>query len=255
MARELKEIGSYSKNKMRKYLKVFLVFFIPFLALYFTSYDYLPTFIDLGRYNVVRGFIEGTIATSGIFLGLGNYLTWKMGLYGENKVANNIKNGLDEKYSLFNDVKLIDKDGKRRGNIDHIVVGPNGIFTIETKHTPSKISYDGKNWWGIRGNPSSQAIGHAVRVRNILLDCPIFNTEARASSPFVKAMLVFSHKECVLKIPQDKKPRNCEIKQLLTKTDPCITDFILKESYKFSNDEVKQLEDFLINRIAPEIDE
>ena len=134
MVRELKPIGSYAKNKMRKYFKVFLLFFIPFLALFLTSYDYSPTYIDLGRYNVVRGFIEGTILTCGIFLGLGNYFTWNMGLNGERKVVKNISNNLDDKYSLFNDVMLQDIDGKRRGNIDHIVIGSKGIFTIETKH-------------------------------------------------------------------------------------------------------------------------
>lgn len=158
MVRELKPIGTYAKDKTRKYLKVFLLFFIPFLVLYLTSYDYSPTFIDLGRYNVVRGFIEGTILACGIFLGLGNYFTWQMGLNGERKVVKSISNTLDNKYSLFNDVMLTDVDGKRRGNIDHIVVGSNGIFTIETKHVPNKISYDGKNWTGIRGNPSCQAI-------------------------------------------------------------------------------------------------
>lgn len=237
---------------MRKYIKIYFAFFIPFLVLFITSFDISPAFIDLGKYNVIRGFVEGIILTSGIFLGLSNYFIWEMGLNGERKVVNNIKNGLDNTYSLFNDVILLDKDRKRRGNIDHIVIGPTGIFTIETKHTPNKISYDGKNWWGTQGNPSNQAISNAFRLKKILLDCIVFNSEGRSSNPFVTAMLVFSNKNCVLKIPEEKKPKNCEIKQLRTKNDPSITDFILSESYKFSNLEVEQLEEFLKSNLAPE---
>ncbi len=36
---------------------------------------------------------------------------------------------LDNSYVLINDVVLPD----RKGNIDHILVGPNGVFAIETK--------------------------------------------------------------------------------------------------------------------------
>lgn len=177
------------------------------------------------------------------------YQHWKMGLNGERKVAKNISCNLDDKYSLFNDVILVDADGKRRGNIDHIVVGPNGVFTIETKNTPNEISYDGKNWFGIRGNPSSQAIGHAVRVRNILLDCPVFKTEARRSNPFVKAILVFSHRKCKLTIPADKFPSNCVVKQITNKSDLSLANFIVNDGYKFSNSEVKEIEEYLKSKI------
>jgi Nuclease-related domain len=46
------------------------------------------------------------------------------GLNGEAKVVKNISANLDDKYSLFNDIILVDVEGKRRGNIDHIIVGP-----------------------------------------------------------------------------------------------------------------------------------
>ncbi len=249
MVRELKPIGSYAKDKARKYLIVFLIFFTPFVILYFTAYDYLPTYIDLGRLNTARGFLMGIISMCAVFFGFGNYYTWKMGLNGETKVVKNISTNLNNEYSLFNDVILVDAEGKRRGNIDHIIVGPNGIFTIETKHISHKISYDGKNWFGIRGNPSCQAITHAVKVRDVLFDCSIFNTEARASNPFVKAILVFSHKKCKLNIPEGKSPKSCTILKVSNNRDKSIVNFILNEGYKFSNSEVKEIEEYLTDRI------
>jgi hypothetical protein len=250
VVRELKPIGAYAKDKVRKYLTVFLLFFVPFVILYFTAYDYLPTYIDLGRLNTARGFLMGIISMCAVFFGFSNYYTWKMGLNGEAKVVKNISANLDDKYSLFNDVILVDIEGKRRGNIDHIIVGPNGVFTIETKHVSHEISYDGKNWTGIRGNPSCQAISHAVRVRNVLLTCPIFKSEARASNPFVKAILVFSHKKCVLKIPDSKSPKSCTVLKVTNKADKSIANFILKEGYKFSNDEVTEIEEYLKSKIV-----
>jgi hypothetical protein len=99
------------------------------------------------------------------------------------------------------------------------------------------------------GSPINQAISHAVRVRNVLLKCPVFNTEERASNPFVKAILVFSHKNSKLKIDPDKLPKNCKILKVNSKTDKSIADYILKESYKFSNGEVKEIEEYFKTKI------
>jgi hypothetical protein len=252
MARELKKIGTYSKNKVRKYTKVSLAFFIPYIILWMTSYDYSLFYIDVGSLNVSRGLIMGCLLTAGALLGVGNYYRWKSGLVGETKVANNIKMGLDDKYALFNDVILIDGSGKKRGNIDHIVVGPTGVFAIETKHTSNKIEYDGVNWDGIRGNPSSQAIGNAIRLRKILIDCHVFKTEIRDTNPYVKAILVFSHKNCKLNIPTDLKPKNCEVIHIKNRSDKQLTEFILGQTYKFSNDELRIIEEFINSRIKKE---
>lgn len=75
-------------------------------------------------------------------------------------------------------------------------------------------------------------------MRNVLLNCPIFKSEARASNPFVKAILVFSHKKCILEIPDDKLPKSCTVLKVSNKTDKSIVNFVLNEGYKFSNDEV-----------------
>ena len=52
-----------------------------------------------------------------------------MGDIGEKVVADSLDT-LPQDYFVFNDVNL----PKSQGNIDHVVVGPNGIFVIETKN-------------------------------------------------------------------------------------------------------------------------
>ena len=47
-----------------------------------------------------------------------------------------ILEGLPDSYIVFND------PGKRRGNIDHIVIGPTGIFVIDTKNWRGVITPD-----------------------------------------------------------------------------------------------------------------
>ena len=49
-----------------------------------------------------------------------------------------ILEGLPDCYTVFND------PGKRRGNIDHIVIGPTGIFVIDTKNWRGAITPDGQ---------------------------------------------------------------------------------------------------------------
>jgi len=74
----------------------------------------------------------GMFSAFGITYTLLPYTTYKSGLTGERTVVKNISDKLSSDYSIFNDVLL--KDGKRSGNVDHIIVGPTGIFVMETKN-------------------------------------------------------------------------------------------------------------------------
>ena len=67
---------------------------------------------------------------------------------GERIVAQAIEDGLvSAGYSVFHDIQL-QKNGKRF-NIDHLVIGPNGVFAIETKNYrkprtgQARVTYDG----------------------------------------------------------------------------------------------------------------
>ena len=85
-----------------------------------------------------------------------------MGLNGERQVIANISDKLGNEHSLFNDV--MPRDGKAGGNIDHIIVGPRGVFVIETKNLQNPISVHGDNWKGLKQSPSMQAKNNARRV-------------------------------------------------------------------------------------------
>lgn len=79
---------------------------------------------------------------------------WRKGILGEKMVVEALS-PLDNSYVLINDVVL----SERKGNIDHILIGPNGVFVIETK------SY---KWYYLNRFPIRQAICSAVSLRYFL---------------------------------------------------------------------------------------
>jgi len=77
-----------------------------------------------------------------ILYGYGSGLTWNKGIKGEKIVAEYLKKQLTRDYIIFNDVKFPGS----RGNLDHVVVGPNGVFVIETKNLSGFFVIDNKEW-------------------------------------------------------------------------------------------------------------
>lgn len=102
---------------------------------------------------------------------------YRRGEQGERIVAQAIEQDLiPNGYAVFHDIPLM-KDG-RSFNIDHLVIGENGIFAIETKYyrKPSKgspeVTYDGKNllWNGVKHEKDeiAQAISAAKAAKALI---------------------------------------------------------------------------------------
>jgi hypothetical protein len=60
-------------------------------------------------------------------------MSWRMGAIGECEVAAELHR-LSDKFTVFNNVNT------KRGNLDHVVVGPTGLFAIETKNWTGLIA-------------------------------------------------------------------------------------------------------------------
>jgi len=129
-----------------------------------------------------------------------NRTTWGSGAEGEEKVAEYLSL-LDEKYSVIHDVVL----PGRIGNIDHIVLGPNGIFVVETKNHKGYITCNG-DWWkqrkigrrgtaylGSIGSPSKQVKRNAVLLNKFIRDHFKMNL-------YINGIVVFTNEAARLKI-------------------------------------------------------
>jgi hypothetical protein len=241
MIRQLKPIGTYSEKKAKKYLKLGLLFLIPFVFLFLTSIPRLPFYIDMGRYETNRGSLMGVFFTLGAIFIMLPYRTWKSGLTGERNVVKNISDKLGSNYSLFNDVLLT--DGKR-GNIDQMIVGPTGIYVIETKNNQGTVTYDGHKWKGISRDPSQQAVFNSVRIRDILKDCEVFKNR----KPYVNPVVLFTNSKINPKVSED--PKYCKVLQIKKLTDTNLSEYVRSGPIRFSNEEIASIEQSLRTRIG-----
>jgi hypothetical protein len=116
--------------------------------------------------------------------------------------------GLDDSCYLINDVIL----PSSRGNIDHILLTPKGIFAMETKHWDGKIICHGDEW--LRryqtgfvstkdfkmGSPSKQVKRNAFNLSN-LIKSQVFNNTFRV---WVEGLVVFTHPNVHLEINEPR---------------------------------------------------
>jgi hypothetical protein len=64
------------------------------------------------------------------------YEAWAQGAEGEEVVGKILEELAEDGWHVIHDVSF------GRGNIDHVVVGPGGIFTVETKSRAGRLSLD-----------------------------------------------------------------------------------------------------------------
>jgi len=242
--RILKPMGTYSEKQARKYLKVGLISLIPLVILFLINIDELPFYMNWGRYEVHKGMIMGISATFSTFFLMLPYGTWKSGLNGERAVIKNISGKLSNEYSMFNDVLLA--DGKRMGNIDHIIVGPTGVFVIETKNNRGEVTFDGYRWKGVNKNPSDQVEKNLFRVKNLLKQCQVFAQK----DPYVHGVLLFSNNKAKLSIDQEKLRWTNRIIRIRNQSDRSLADYIMNEPVVFSFHEIGLIEQFLKAKIS-----
>lgn len=123
-----------------------------------------------------KGSAAGLVlAGAAAFLGFGHRLKARenerdrrfhaAGWRGEHRVARTLAENLPADYALINDAEIV--LGRSRAQFDHVVVGPNGVFAVETK-----------NWRGhVTGHRGSMFLrvrrddGTARTARNPLPQC------------------------------------------------------------------------------------
>jgi hypothetical protein len=100
---------------------------------------------------------------------LHQYHTYKGGWTGEKSVAKLLNATLSDDYYLINGLYF-----RGRGDVDHIVLGPNGIFVVETKNWRGKVTCNGDEWQrvGKRSlvSPSEQVKKNASAVKRAIED-------------------------------------------------------------------------------------
>lgn len=123
-----------------------------------------------------------------------------VGAVGERRVAKVLARFPDD-WFIFNDMIV------GRSQIDHIVVSPVGVFTIETKNYKGTIYGNAKKqkWSQVTNhkttfyNPVKQGIGHSVALSNFLAECGFKNV-------WVDTIVVFTEPRVHLKVFSPEVP-------------------------------------------------
>jgi hypothetical protein len=122
------------------------------------------------------------------------YSIFKAGAQGEKQTVNALKSSLDDDYFLVNGVHI-----HGLGDVDHVVVGQNGVFVVETKNWSGEISCNSDRWQRagkpIEASPSRQAKTNAHAIKKRL--------EASGAAPaglWVEAVVVFTNKHAKLHV-------------------------------------------------------
>ena len=156
-------------------------------------YKQVKIFFGVGIVLVITSFIIGNknmvLSAGSMILGLmsfGRGFIFILGGIGEGRVTK-IISSLGANYFLINDIRI------GRAQIDHILVCPKGLYTIETKHYDGKVyGSDRKDQWTqyfkTKNNkfysPIKQGKKHSVVLANIL--------QEKDEDIFVKTLVVFT---------------------------------------------------------------
>jgi hypothetical protein len=131
----------------------------------------------------------------------------RAGLSGQQRMLE-VLDLLDDRYFLLNNLKL----PGREADVDHIVVGPNGVFGLETKNHRGRIFRQGDQWYqskvSRRGRlqpdePFSDPTRQLKRNIDYLRSC-INRTDAalsRRTRLWIEGVVVFTHPTASLDLP------------------------------------------------------
>ncbi len=199
--RKLKGSGNYLTSQTRKNLAKAALSLLLFGAIFsIASYRTIQTF-SLGIFEATI-FLGSLVPLGGFFYYQHKYRVYKGGSTGEKNVIKTLNRNLNDQYSLINGVVL--QGGG--GDIDHIVLGPNGVFVLETKNWSGRIIIDGDNWQRpgkqVTGNPSLQAKRNAQKVKRLLDGSPVL----RGLGVWVEGIVVLTNQHANISINNPSVP-------------------------------------------------
>jgi hypothetical protein len=111
-------------------------------------------------------------------------MTWRKGALGEYEVGAELE-ALSDSYSVFNDINT-----EEFGNFDHVVVGPPGIFALETKNWTGLIDADAAGELTRNGRPSSQPHVRSLEQKVMMLREQVA-VLCRRDDLFIRGVMVF----------------------------------------------------------------
>jgi len=231
----LKPSGNYLKRKAYQYLILGILCLFVFVVMFLTADPIFPLHIDLGRYDNARVVVM-IFPLIGVLVFYRLYRGYQQGFEGEKQVTKVLSSTLSDDYFLINDVQLV---AGKRSNIDHIVLGPTGIFVLETKNHSGKIVCYEDSWTRVGQNPFTQARANASIVYKVIKASGIFESNL----PWIQAVAVFANKK--VELDRRKAPSNPEV----LKIDE-LNNYMTQERRRLSAQEIESISKEILNAHA-----
>ena len=179
-----------------------------------------------------------------------SYLIWRSGSEGE-KIVTKYLHSLPDNFILINGLVV----PPNRGDIDNIILGPNGIFIIESKNYGGIIFCDGDNWKKERkyaegvihsvkvGSPSNQVKRNAKVLKDYILEHQDQVFKRPTPHIWVNSIIIFTNPKVELEL-------NNPTVEIVDLED--IVSYIqnTKSEYSLQTDEVERLGRLLMNIYA-----
>ncbi|HOO96768.1 MAG TPA: nuclease-related domain-containing protein [Caldisericia bacterium] len=137
---------------------------------------------------------------------------WRAGLSGQKVVPEKLV-GLSNDYILINNVSL----KGRNCDIDHIIIGPDALFAIESKHYNGEIFGQGEEWSYLKrgraggfyrghiGNPSRQIKRSTWELKEMIEE-ELEKKGYADSKVWIEPLVVFTHPKTALRITDSPIP-------------------------------------------------
>ncbi len=121
----------------------------------------------------------------------------RLGQEGEERTGQLIAQVLDGNWHIFRNISL---PGRNKGDLDHVLVGPPGVWVLEVKNYRGEFRNSGENWEMRQGkrwktafaSPSRQVFNNALRLANFL--------KADNLKVFVNAVVIWANPESPLTV-------------------------------------------------------
>ncbi|MGA3289111.1 MAG: nuclease-related domain-containing protein [Candidatus Bathyarchaeia archaeon] len=206
--RKMNGSSSYLKNQVRKNLAKAVLSIVLFSLILFTLSLRVLFTQSLSIFEAA-GLLVSLAPLAAFYFYLRKYRIYNAGWEGEKQVAKLLSNKLSDDYLLINDLYLHNGGG----DIDHIILGPTGIFVLETKNWSGDITCNGDEWQrpgkgNFKGSPSLQVKRNAAKIKNLIDSSQAF----RSLGIWVEGIVVFTNNHAtfhlnnptvlILKLPQ-----------------------------------------------------
>jgi hypothetical protein len=157
--RIVKESGNHLRRKVQIAQFMSIVCVVALAILVLISIPKMPLYFNAGAYEGART-LSMVFPTAGLLYFQRMYRSYRLGVEGEEKVTSLLQSSLNDYYFLVNSV--VYSEGGKKQDIDHVLLGPNAVFAIETK-----------NWTRLYYDPTNQAKHNAQWVQKAIVNSKV----------------------------------------------------------------------------------